>query len=216
VDVYPIPLGLSVAFLLIGRAGPVLVDAGLPGTERRIWAALRRRGWHPQELRGVVLTHAHLDHCGCLPAVLRASGAPLAAHPQAEHDLRGGPVHIPPGRTLWGRAMRAFYALFAWRLRMPDLPVDRALADGDTLDDWGLVARVLHTPGHTADSVALLLADGRALVGDLLTQQGRHARPQPYFVEDDVALARSVARLAAERPCAVYTGHSGRPLEPKW
>lgn len=172
-NIYPIHLGLSVAFLIVGSAGPVLVDAGLPGTERCIWAALRRRGRRPQELRGVVLTHAHLDHCGCLPVVLRASGAPLAAHPLAAAQMKGRPMPIPPGRTPRGRTMAAFYSLFAWRLRMPDLPVDRPLADGDTLDDWGLAARVLHTPGHSADSVTLLLADGRALVGDLLTPQGQ-------------------------------------------
>jgi glyoxylase-like metal-dependent hydrolase (beta-lactamase superfamily II) len=204
------------AFLISGSAGPVLVDAGLPGTERRIWAALRRQGRRPQELRGVVLTHAHLDHCGCLPAVLRASGAPLAAHPLAAARLERGAVRIPPVRKPWGHTMAAFYALFIWRLRMPDLLVDRPLADGDTLDDWGLAGQVLHTPGHSADSITLLLADGWALVGDLLTQQGRQARPQPYFVEDDVALARSVARLRERCPRFVYTSHSGRPLEPVW
>jgi glyoxylase-like metal-dependent hydrolase (beta-lactamase superfamily II) len=134
----PISLGFSVAFLLIGQAGPVLVDAGLPGTTRHIWAALRRQGWRPQELRGVVLTHAHLDHCGCLPAVLRASGAPLAAHPLAAARMQGGTVRIPPARTPWGQTMAAFYTLFIWRLRMPALTVDRPLADGNTLDDWGL------------------------------------------------------------------------------
>ena len=214
--IYPIHLGLSVAFLIVGQAGPVLVDAGLAGTERPIWAALRHRGLRPQELRGVVLTHAHLDHCGCLPAVLRASGAPLAAHPLTAACLEGGAVRIPPARALWGQTMAAFYALFTWRLRMPDLSVDRPLADGETLDDWGLAAQVLHTPGHSTDSIALLLADGRALVGDLLTKKGRRARPQPYFVEDDAALAKSVARLAAQQPRVVYTGHSGRPLEPAW
>jgi len=112
--------------------------------------------------------------------------------------------------------MAAFYACFAGRLRMPHLPVDRPLADGDTLDDWGLAAQVLHTPGHTADSITVLLADGRALVGDLLTQWGPRARPQPYFVEDGAALAQSVSRLAARHPRVVYTGHSGRPLAPVW
>ena len=214
--VHPIPLGASVAFFIVGTAGPVLVDAGLPGTEWRVWTALRRHRCRPQDLCGIVLTHAHFDHCGNLAALLQESKAPLAAHPQAAVRLRGEAVPLPAGRTLRGRMMAAFFRLFSERLRMPAVPVGRALADGESLADWGLPAEVLYTPGHTADSLTLLLAGGVALVGDLLTQQGRRAGPQPYFVEDDAALAQSLERLQERRPQVVYTGHSTRPLVPVW
>jgi len=214
--VHPIPLGASVAFLLLGPAGPVLVDAGLPGSERSVWAALRQHSCRPQELCGIILTHAHFDHCGNLPALLQESSAPLAAHPQAGIRLRGEAVPLPAGRTWRGRMMAAFFGLLIGRLSMPAVPVSRVLADGESLADWGLPAEVLHTPGHTADSLTLLLAGGVALVGDLLTQQGRRAGPQPYFVEDDAALARSLDRLQARRPRVVYTSHCVRPLEPVW
>jgi glyoxylase-like metal-dependent hydrolase (beta-lactamase superfamily II) len=212
----PIPLGFSVAFLVVGPAGPILVDAGLPGSERRIWAALRRRGLRPQDLRAVVLTHAHFDHCGCLPALLRASRAPLAAHPLAAACLRGEAVRLPPGRTPRGRAMVAAYWLYVWGQQMPALAVDQPLVDGDTLAGWGLPLEVLHTPGHSADSLTLLLPQGVALVGDLLARRGRHAVSQPDFVEDDTALARSLGKLRERRPRVVYTSHCARPLHPAW
>lgn len=59
-------------FLLRGAGVQLLVDAGLfQGLKK-----LRRRNWDPfdipvTDLDGVVLTHAHLDHCGYLPALGR-------------------------------------------------------------------------------------------------------------------------------------------------
>ena len=58
-------------FLVEAGAGRVLVDAGLyQGV-----ASLRRRNWTafpvpPASLDAVVLTHAHLDHCGYLPRLV--------------------------------------------------------------------------------------------------------------------------------------------------
>ncbi len=59
-------------FLLDGDGGRHLVDCGLYQGER----AWRRRNWLPFEppadtVDHVVLTHAHLDHCGYLPALVR-------------------------------------------------------------------------------------------------------------------------------------------------
>ncbi len=59
-------------FLLQTGGHRVLVDAGLFQGLRK----LRRRNWEPfpmkpSEIDGAVLTHAHLDHCGYLPALVR-------------------------------------------------------------------------------------------------------------------------------------------------
>ena len=59
-------------FLVQGAGGRILVDAGLfQGI-----ADLRRRNWtelgiDPRTLDAVVVTHAHLDHCGYLPKLVR-------------------------------------------------------------------------------------------------------------------------------------------------
>jgi metallo-beta-lactamase family protein len=60
-------------FLVTTPRARVLVDCGLFQGEK----ALRLRNWepfpvHPESLHAVVLSHAHLDHCGYLPALVRA------------------------------------------------------------------------------------------------------------------------------------------------
>lgn len=70
-------------FLLRSPDTALLVDAGMFQGLR----ALRRRNWEPfepapEELDAVVLTHAHLDHCGYLPALGRQGLAcPVIATP---------------------------------------------------------------------------------------------------------------------------------------
>lgn len=70
-------------FLIESGSARVLVDCGLyQGVKQlreRNWA---RVPWDPAELDAVVLTHAHIDHSGYLPALVR--------------DGFGGPIHATP------------------------------------------------------------------------------------------------------------------------
>ena len=70
-------------FLVTGQRGRVLVDCGLYQGLRD----LRRRNWEPfpvdpQSIDAVVVTHAHLDHSGYLPAlVARGYSGPIFTTP---------------------------------------------------------------------------------------------------------------------------------------
>ncbi|MCY1054278.1 aminotransferase class V-fold PLP-dependent enzyme [Nannocystis sp. SCPEA4] len=69
--------------------------------------------------------------------------------------------------------------------------VDRPLDDGDTISLGGLAPRVWHTPGHTPDSLCLLLPD-RVLTGDTLWIGGTGGCD---VGGDPAALAASLLRL---------------------
>ena len=172
-------------FLLEGSAGRLLVDCGLFQGER----ALRRRNWaampvHAASLGGVVLTHAHLDHSGYLPVLVRdgftgpvvatAATAELtglvlrdSAHLQ-EEDARyaaakGFSKHDPPRALYDGGDVARTLAL----LRPCDF--------GAPVVVDGLVA-TLHPAGHIlGSSVAEVAVDDRVVLfsGDL----GRRAHP---------------------------------------
>jgi len=83
-------------FLVDAGQHDVLVDAGLFQGPR----ALRRRNWQAppvdlHRLAAVVVTHAHLDHCGWLPVLAREGGA-------ARSSPRPPPLRWP--RSCWPTA----------------------------------------------------------------------------------------------------------------
>lgn len=174
------------AFLLEHGGCRLLVDCGLYQGER----AWRRLNWEPfavppESIDAVVVTHAHLDHCGYLPVLVR--------------DGFRGPVWLTPGtNALAAIVLRdsghlnerdAQYARAAGFSRHdPPLPlytvadadhaIDRfrSVDYGEVIDVGGGVRASLSSAGHVLGSASVLAAAGDARVlfsGDL----GRTSHP---------------------------------------
>jgi glyoxylase-like metal-dependent hydrolase (beta-lactamase superfamily II) len=145
---------------------------------------------------------------GAAAALAALTGARIAAGAADAAAVRGTGDLAPPDLREWERDL---YESTARAVPpAPPVAVDRELADGDRLD-WEPGARVLHVPGHTAGSVALLLpGQGALFTGDTIAiWQGR---PIPGVFNSDLGrLAASYARLAALDSDIALFGH-GEPL----
>lgn len=196
-----------------------VLDAGLPGQWDGFCAALARLGRTPDDVDAVLLTHHHPDHVGSAER-LRAAGARVLAHPADMPFLRGERhlsrrAIVPYLRRRWYR--RYMLHLLASRVtRTPPVAALDELADGEVLDVPGS-PRVVHAPGHTAGSCALLLEDRSLLfTGDaLVTLDMTRGHTGPRIIRgpqtEDARLAlESLDVLAATRAETVLPGH-GEP-----
>ena len=75
-----LPFGMVNAHIIVGERGCVVVDAGLPGSERKIARTLKAKGLTLRDVRLIVVTHAHIDHAGGALALRELSGAPIMGH----------------------------------------------------------------------------------------------------------------------------------------
>ena len=76
--------------LLETRGGSVLLDCGLyQGPREEAFRRNRVFGFDPKSIHAVVLSHAHIDHSGALPALVKGGfKGPIFATP-ATADLAG-------------------------------------------------------------------------------------------------------------------------------
>jgi hydroxyacylglutathione hydrolase len=68
------PLNMVNAHLIAGDAGCILVDAGIPGSERKIEKVLARNALSMKDIKLIVVTHAHTDHAGSAARVRKIVG----------------------------------------------------------------------------------------------------------------------------------------------
>lgn len=227
----PTPFYVGAVNVYLIREDPLtLIDVGPKTREAadELNRQLARHGVTPADIRRIVLTHAHEDHCG------------LAK--QVRDGARNAEIFVHEWETghLFGRLSQEEHRSLMKRSGVPDAAFEEMqglydeislltdslggddyspLVDDMELEFAGGVLRVLHTPGHTPGSCSFVREADRTLIcGDCVLKR---ITPNPILSPDPVdptqrfpSLAEymvSLARLRSFKPTLAYGGH-GEPV----
>ncbi|HKD06836.1 MAG TPA: MBL fold metallo-hydrolase [Bryobacteraceae bacterium] len=206
--VYVVPMGMANAFLIDCADGLTLIDAGFPGKETAVFAAIRGLGRSPDQLKQLIFTHGHPDHIGSAAAIVRQTGARTYMHPlDIPIAESGGPFRpMTPAPGLVGLLCKLFYHPDE---RLEPVAIDQPLTTEEILPIAGGF-EVIHTPGHCAGQVALLWRPGRMLfAGDVGTNLMGLGDPVGFEnLEEGRESQRKLAGLSFD---AAGFGH-GKPI----
>lgn len=193
------------AYLVKTDAGFVLVDTGFTNSRARLEKALSAAGCRPGDLKLIVITHGDPDHSANAAYLREKYGAKIAMHRAEKAAVERGDMSLSRGPVSpFKRMIKPLMALFRLRQRDRFTP-DLYLEDGDSLRGYGLDAAVLHVPGHSAGSIAVLTATGEFLSGDFLENRTRPSAAT--LVDDREALKASLERVSRLDIRIVYPGH---------
>jgi len=202
---------MAQAYILESMDGLILVDAGSKGFERRVFKSLQNLDH--RDLRLIFITHAHLDHYGSAAALRRLTNAPIAIHRLDASAMSRGETPLGSARRR-GRLVKMLLSVFKPLMSLEPTTADHLLDDGESLESFGLDARLIHLPGHTSGSACLLVEGRLAFVGDLVSTKGR-PHVQRYFAQEWSGISASLARLQGLQPEWIYPGHGQRPMDGK-
>jgi len=133
-NIYYVGSNLISSFLIVTPAGHVLIDTGHVQMLPQVEANIEKLGFHVRDVRFLLNSHAHFDHCGGFAEFKRQTSATLVAS-QLDGELmtRGGKGDFVHGDDL------------AYEPVKPD----RIIADGERVELGGVSLTAHFTPGHT-------------------------------------------------------------------
>jgi glyoxylase-like metal-dependent hydrolase (beta-lactamase superfamily II) len=171
-------------YVLADTRPKLLVDVGWPGTLPKLEHQCKRMGIGLPDIKHFLITHYHPDHAG-LAQELKRAGCKLIV---MENQLAAVPV------------LRTY-------MKPENHYADIDLADSITLKfsdsraflaQLGIHGEVISTPGHSDDSVTLILDEGAGFTGDLT---------HPLMIMEDNTLHESWERIRSFGVKTICPGH---------
>ncbi|MGW6301046.1 MBL fold metallo-hydrolase [Peribacillus butanolivorans] len=226
----PFPVGPVNVYLLEGDF-LTLIDTG-PLT-KEAWQTLSQGimqiGYELSDIRQIVLTHHHVDHCGLLERVRQSSGAHTLAHSKAV-------PYVEANEEFMAYHARFFYELYT-ESGVPEesliiidkfhnrtmsfserSQIDDCLKHGQTLPhfpEW----QVFYTPGHSQSQISLYRAEDCVMIaGDhIIKHISSNAfiePPQDQSANRPLTLVqyRTALEMCADKEIDIILSGHGEPI----
>jgi len=206
-----IPMMSSNAYVVANGRKAILIDAGMNKKGRKILAALEGMQLSPDDIKLIIPTHTHYDHCGGLKTLQEITGAKVLVHQAEAGCLKQGYCEFPQGTMWFPKITSAIGRSVGKKLgEYPPVVPDILISERFDLLPYGIDGYILPTPGHTAGSICVIIEQRHAIVGDTIFNIFKHSVFPPY-ANDQKALLKSWKELLDIGCDHFYPGH-GKPF----
>ena len=172
-------------YVIATASTKLLIDVGFPRTLPKLRHALRRTGIALSDINYLLATHYHPDHAGLVQEV-KQQGIKLIV---LENQITAIPAlkqYMKPSQQYLDITLNDNINVHTAESR-------------SFLRRIGIDGEIIATPGHSDDSITLILDMGIAFTGDL---------PPAYLSDDPTnATQRSWESIHSHHITAVYPGH---------
>lgn len=198
-------------YVIAHGATLAIVDTGFNKSDiDRLASELQAQGWSMEQIKHILLTHAHPDHIGGLAALQERSNAHTSIHRLDAPIVRGSQPQIftaPEHRGLFGTLMVNMAT--SANAALTPARVDTELNGDEVLVDVLPGLEVVHLPGHSHGQCGFWLRDEGVLIGGdvMFHLPWGLSRPPRAFSPDWEAVTESIRRVAAFEPTVLCLGH---------
>jgi hydroxyacylglutathione hydrolase len=217
-------LSVTNCYLLRAENGLVLIDTGYDWEWERFRTSLRNVGVDFGDIEHLVLTHHHDDHVGLIGRVLSENPRMQVVMSKYTRDLLpNGKNNRSHGGAYINRRINALLTMKRifdrrWTHTFPPYIArvdDIIIADGARLRDIGigLDGRIIETPGHTSDSISVVLDNGDCIAGDAAANFLQFAGTKHciIYLEDLAQYYQSWIRILEAGSKQIFPAH-GKPF----
>jgi len=223
-DHITINLSQTNCYLLESDDGYLLIDTGYEKDYNTFLKELKKKNLELSQINHLLLTHHHDDHVGFVNKLLNKTDLKIIAHQQAKELLKKGENDHTRGGGIINR--RVYFIFKFGKLFIPDLfgltfpPVHLRdkdiLIEGDdknVLKSIGIDGKILYTPGHTIDSISVLMDDDRIFCGDAAMSFGLWlgTKYHTIFITDLIQYYKSWKKIMKHGAKKLYPSH-GKPF----
>lgn len=164
----------------------------------------------PYNIRLILLTHGHFDHAQNAALLSRELNAPIAMHRADFGLLADNFSQSLSSKGVLGKiVLNASLKSFGDE-KIPAFTPDVYLDEGDTLDEYGVHALILHLPGHTDGSIGVDAGGEHLFVGDALMNMFYPTTSMIFHNKEE--MLKSAERISALGKRTIYFGH-GKPVD---
>ena len=162
------------AYLIETSDGLILIDATMQPQVYLVLDSIRRLGFDTADVRLVLLSHGHYDHCGGIRAIAEETGARVMAAREDVEMIRQRPELV-----------------FTEGYPCGSFDVDAYFSDEHPVVLGDTTIRTVHTPGHTPGTTSFFFeqtdAEGRRLLCGLHGGLGLNTLTDDFLREHGIA-----------------------------